>query len=109
MSASTGSGAKGRMGKGGELVLVSEKRAVAGKLGHMTPRMRIVLQDRGFKINGIRLKVQVSVRDNPLPQKQISLGSEARSAIDSLSERLSPSPLQEALKRLGNHGRTKLK
>ncbi|MEO8157227.1 MAG: DciA family protein [Betaproteobacteria bacterium] len=95
--------------KAGELVLVSENAAVAAKLRQMAPRILIVLQDRGFKINGIRLKVQVSVRDNPLPQKQISLGSEARSAIDSLSERLSPSPLQEALKRLGNHGRTKLK
>ncbi len=95
--------------KAGELVLVSDNAAAAAKLRQMAPRILIVLQNRGFKINGIRLKVQVSVRDNPLPQKQISLGSQARSAIESLSERLSPSPLQAALKRLGNHGRTKLK
>jgi hypothetical protein len=36
-----------------------------------------------------------------LPQKQISLSSGARKAIDLLSERLKASPLKDALKRLG--------
>lgn len=95
--------------KAGELVLVSENAAVAAKLRQMAPRILIVLHERGFKIKGIRLKVQVSIRDNPLPQKRISLGSGAQTAIDSLSKRLGPSPLQEALIRLGSHGKSKFK
>ena len=90
--------------KAGELILFANNGAVAAKLRQMAPRILDSLRARGHEITGIRIQVQVSMRDNPLPQKQISLSSEARSAIDSLSERLDASPLKAALKRLGRYG-----
>jgi hypothetical protein len=90
--------------KAGELILLADNGAVAAKLRQMAPRILISLRQRGYEITGIRLQVQVRIRDNPLPQKQISLSSEARYAIDLLSERLNASPLKAALKRLGRHG-----
>ena len=90
--------------KAGELILFADNGAVAAKLRQMAPRILISLRQRGYEITGIHLQVQVRMRDNPLPQKQISLSSEARNAIDLLSERLNASPLKAALKRLGRHG-----
>ncbi len=90
--------------KAGELILFADNGAVAAKLRQMAPRILIFLRQRGYEITGIHLQVQVRIRDNPLPQKQISLSSEARSAIDLLSEGLKTSPLKTALKRLGRHG-----
>jgi hypothetical protein len=91
--------------KDGELILFADNGAVAAKLGQMAPRILMSLRQRGYEITGIRLQVQVRIRHNPLPPKQISLSSEARNAIDLLSERLDVSPLKAALKRLGRHGR----
>ncbi len=90
--------------KAGELILFADNGAVAAKLRQMAPRILISLRQRGYEITGIHLQVQVRIRDNPLPQKQISLSSEARNAIDLLSERLNASPLKAALRRLGRHG-----
>jgi hypothetical protein len=95
--------------KAGELTLTSHSPAVVAKLRHIAPRILTFLQDRQFEITGIRLQVQVSTVDNPLPQKQIFLSPEARVAIEALSRRLSPSPLHTALTRLGNRGKTTLK
>ena len=86
--------------KAGELVLFADNGTIAAKLKQMAPRILASIRQRGCEITGIRLQVQVSVRDNPLPQKHISLGSEARKAIDLLAERLNASSLKAALKRL---------
>ncbi len=90
--------------KAGELILSADNGAVAAKLKQMAPRILVFLRQQGFQITGIRLQVQVRVRDNPLLQKQISLSSDARDAIGLLSDRLDPSPLKTALKRLGRRG-----
>jgi hypothetical protein len=90
--------------KAGELILSADNGAVAAKLRQMAPRILVFLRQQGFQVTGIRLQVQVGIRDNPLPQKQISLSSDAREAIGLLSDRLGPSPLKTALKRLGSRG-----
>ena len=90
--------------KAGELILSADNGAVAAKLRQMAPRLLLFLRQQGFQVTGIRLQVQVGVRDNPLPQKQISLSSDAREAIGLLSDRLGPSPLKTALERLGSRG-----
>jgi hypothetical protein len=91
--------------KAGELILVADNGAAAAKLKQMAPRLLTSLRQRGYDITGIRLQVQVTIRDNPLPQKQISLSSAARQAINSLSEQISPSPLKDALTRFGQSGK----
>ncbi len=83
----------------GELILFADNGATASKLRQLAPRTLSSLCQRGFDITGIRVQVQVRIRDNPLPQKQISLSAGARDAIVSLSERLETSPLKAALKR----------
>ena len=90
--------------KAGELTLSAENGAVAAKLRQMAPRILIKLRQLGHEITGIRLQVQVRMRDNPLPQKQISLSPRARDAINLLSERIESSPLKAALKRFGRRG-----
>ena len=89
------------LAKAGELTLFADNGAVAAKLRHMAPRILVSLRQQGHEITGIHVQVQVRIRDNPLPQKQISLSSEARRAIDMLSEQLQASPLKSALKRFG--------
>jgi hypothetical protein len=89
----------------GELILFADNGAVAAKLRQITPRILTSLRQRGCEITGIRLKVQVSIRDNPLPRKQISLSVEARNVIDSLTDRLPSSPLKLALNRLSRQGK----
>ena len=93
------------LAKTGELILSVDNGATAAKLRQMAPRILIFLRQRRYEITGIRLQVQVRVRDNPLPQKQISLSSDARLAVDMLSERLGASPLKAALERLGRHAK----
>ena len=93
------------LAKTGELILSVDNGATAAKLRQMAPRILIFLRQRRYEITGIRLQVQVRVRDNPLPQKQISLSSDARLAVDLLSERLGASPLKAALERLSRHGK----
>ncbi len=88
--------------KSGELLLFSDNGATAAKLRHMAPRIVAAFQARGCEITGIHLKVQARVRDNPLPQKHISLGVEARAALDALVDRLDASPLKSALRRIGS-------
>lgn len=89
------------LSKTGELILFADNGATAAKLRQVAPRTLATLCQRGFEITGIRVQVQVRSRDNPLPQKQISLSANAREAIISLSERLAASPLKAALKRFG--------
>ena len=87
--------------KSGELFLFLDNGATAAKLRHMAPRIVAAFQARGVEITGIHLRVQARVRDNPLPQKHISLGIAARAALDALADRLDASPLKSALRRIG--------
>jgi Dna[CI] antecedent, DciA len=91
------------MVKAGELILVVDNGAVAAKLNQLSPRILTAIGQLGYDITGIRVQVQVRIPDKPLPEKQIYLGPEACSAINSLTERLDPSPLKSALKRLARH------
>ena len=95
--------AKVALVKAGELILFTENGAVAAKLRQMAPRVLVSLRERGYEITAIQLQVQVRIRDNPLPRKQISLSPAARNAIGLITERLDASPLKTALSRLARH------
>lgn len=86
----------------GELLLFSDNGAVAAKLRQMAPRILAFFRQRGIEATGIRLQVQVSIRHNPLPQKQIFMGQRAGEALLELAGRLEESPLKRALVRLGH-------
>ena len=89
----------------GELVLYADNGAVATKLKHLTPRILVFLRQRGIEATGIRVQMQVSIRHNPLPQKQISLSPAGRKAIRELAQRVENPPLKSALERLSRRGR----
>ena len=84
----------------GAMVLFADNGAVAAKLRHLAPRLLVFFRQRGVEVTGIRVQVQPSIRPNPLPRKQISLGPQARHAISRLSSKLPESPLRVALARL---------
>ena len=86
--------------KAGELTLYADNGAVAAKLKHMAPRILAKIRQRGYEVTGIHLQVQARIRDNPLPQKQICVGAEGRSAIQELVEKLPRGDLKVALARL---------
>ena len=88
----------------GELVLYADNGAVATKLKHLTPRILVFLRQRGIEATGIRVQMQVSIRHNPLPQKQISLSPAGCSAIRELAQRVENPPLKSALERLSRRG-----
>lgn len=89
----------------GELVLYADNGAVATKLKQLTPRILVFLRQRGIEATGIRVQMQVGIRHNPLPQKQISLSVAGRQAVRELAERVESSPLKLALERLSRRGR----
>lgn len=89
----------------GELVLYADNGAVATKLKQLTPRILVFLRQRGIEATGIRIQMQVGIRHNPLPQKQISLSTAGRQAVRELAERVESSPLKVALERLSSRGR----
>jgi hypothetical protein len=84
-----------------ELVLFVDNGAAAAKLKQLAPRILIFFRQRAHEVTAIRVQVQVRIRHNPLPQKQISLSPTARQAISELSATLDASPLKSALERLG--------
>lgn len=89
----------------GELVLYAGNAAVATKLKHLAPRILIFLEQRGVEVTGIRVQMQVDIRHNPLPQKQILLSPEGRKAIQSLAKRIETSTLKTALEQLARRGK----
>ena len=84
-----------------ELVLFADNGAIAAKLKLFAPRILDFFRQQGHEVTAIRVQVQVRIRHNPLPQKQISLSPMARQAISELSSTLDASPLKSALERLG--------
>lgn len=83
----------------GQLVLSAPNAALATKLKQQLPRLQDKLLTGNWKINAIRIKVQVSQNlVRPATVKQLHLSPKAVSAFFSLMEDLEQSPRNEALK-----------
>ena len=73
----------------GQLVLATPNAAVATKLKQQLPKLQAALQQRGWQIDAIRLKIQVSRSMPPvvhthqlvLPQKAVSAFAELGAAL----------------------------
>jgi len=88
-----------------ELVLFVDNGSAAAKLKQLAPRILVFFREQRHEVTAIRVQVQVRIRHNPLPPKQISLSPVARQAISELSATLDASPLKSALQRLGGRKR----
>jgi hypothetical protein len=83
----------------GDLVLSTPNAALAAKLKQQLPKLQDALLQRGWQVNGIRLKVQVSkISEKKVHEKQLVLPPQALSALASLNESLDNSPQNDALK-----------
>jgi hypothetical protein len=88
--------------RSGTLVLSADNAAVAAKLRQLTPRLLLHVREQASEITGIRVDVQVKphkIKDEDEVTKR-SLPPDAIQKIESLSNKLPPSPLKSALSRM---------
>ena len=75
-----------------QLIVASPTSALATKLKQQLPKLMDALQKRGWQINAIRIKVQVSQQQVALPQKKrCNFSDSALSAFSDLEQNLSNS------------------
>ena len=73
----------------GQLTLSAPNAALATKLKQQCPKLQASLQERGWQINAIRIKVQVKrMIEKPVITKQIALTGKALQAFDHLEQSL---------------------
>ncbi len=73
--------------------------ALASRLKQQLPKLQDALQQRGWQINAIRIKVQVrKMVERPPPTKQLLLTKQAVKAFDELGNRLEDIPQNAALR-----------
>lgn len=86
--------------KDGVLALFAAHNALAARLRHLEPRLLSDLQQRGWAVNTLKIRVRPqAVKEAPLP-KQARMTPVGADALHALSESLAPSPLQEALAKM---------
>jgi hypothetical protein len=83
--------------KNGVLPLFAAHNALAARLRHLEPSLLEGLQQRGWAINALKVRVRPQQAGNPPLVKQARMTPSGASALLELSETLAPSPLQEAL------------
>lgn len=84
----------------GTLCIAATNAAIAAKLRQLAPELVVMLQNRGCEINGIRIKVQVSVSDARAKPATRKLSETAQSVLNDFSQGLGESPLKLALKKM---------
>lgn len=82
----------------GQLVLATPTSAVAAKLKQQLPKLQTALHKRGWQVDGIRLKVQVTRSMPPVVHtRQLSLPETAVSAFEELGDALPATPQNATL------------
>lgn len=83
----------------GQLVLSTPNAALAAKLKQQLPKLQDNLLKRGWQVNAIRLKVQVTQNiEKSTTSKHLALPVQAVSAFAALDSTLEDSPRNETLK-----------
>ncbi|KXU88423.1 hypothetical protein CR51_34525 [Caballeronia megalochromosomata] len=88
--------------KDGVLALFAAHNALAARLRHLEPRLLSDLQQRGWAVNALKIRVRPQSMKEPTPPKQARMSPVGASALQELAETLEPSPLQEALARMAS-------
>ncbi|MGF6293527.1 hypothetical protein OKW50_000023 [Paraburkholderia youngii] len=86
--------------KEGVLALFAAHNALAARLRHLEPRLLVDLQQRGWPVQSLKIRVRPQPLKEPPPVKQARMTPAGAAALQALSESLEPSPLQEALARM---------
>jgi hypothetical protein len=86
--------------KDGVLAVFAAHNALAARLRHLEPRLVSDLQQRGWAVESLRIRVRPKAVEPPPPLKQARMTRVGADALHELSESLDPSPLQAALARM---------
>ncbi|WP_248320540.1 MULTISPECIES: DUF721 domain-containing protein [unclassified Caballeronia] len=86
--------------KDGVLALFAAHNALAARLRHIEPRLLSDLQQRGWAVDSLKIRVRPQSMKEAPPPKQARMSAAGASALHDLAETLAPSPLQEALARM---------
>ncbi|HLX02043.1 MAG TPA: DUF721 domain-containing protein [Trinickia sp.] len=86
--------------KDGVLSLFAAHNALAARLRHLEPTLLSELQQRGWAVNTLKVRVRPQPAKEPPPIKQARMTPAGADALRELSETLSPSPLQAALAKM---------
>lgn len=87
----------------GQLHIAVPNAALATRLRQMLPKLQAGLRDKGWPVEGIRIKVQMMSGENRAPERpaaQAVLPSQAVQAFAELAQSLEASPLRDALQSL---------
>lgn len=82
------------------LVIASDNASVAAKLRQMAPGLTEQFQHMGYRISGIRVKVQITVAPPPPRHRAGALSAAGRQELSDFTLKLQDSPLKTALLRL---------
>jgi hypothetical protein len=86
--------------KDGALTVFAAHSALAARLRHLEPRLVAELQQRGWNVRTLAVKVRPRAAAAPQPPKEARMTPVGAAALRSLSEALPPSPLKAALARM---------
>ncbi|MDE1183209.1 DciA family protein [Paraburkholderia sp.] len=86
--------------KDGVLALFAGHNALAARLRQIEPRLLSELQQRGWPVTSLRIRVRPQAVKEPPPIKQARMTAAGAGALQALSESLAPSPLREALAKM---------
>jgi hypothetical protein len=86
--------------KDGVLAIFAAHNALAARLRHLEPRLLADLQQRGWPVESLKVRVRPKPLEAPPPVKQARMTRAGAEALHELSESLAPSPLQTALARM---------
>jgi hypothetical protein len=97
--------------KDGVLALFAGHNALAARLRHIEPRLLADLQQRGWAVNALKIRVRPQAMKDVVPPKQARMSAAGADALQTLAETLEPSPLQEALAKMAarHHAQTQKK
>lgn len=82
------------------MTLAADNGAIAAKLRQMSSDLAAKLQERGCEVTVIQVQVQVSAPTYTPPPKPHLLSASGKNTLNEFAEKLSDSPLKEALNRL---------
>ena len=85
------------------LVIAADNGTVAAKLRQLAPGFTQLLQNRGYEITGIQIRVQVALPITTRPPRLTSLSIIGRQQLVDLTVKLQDSPLKTALQRLAKN------
>ena len=91
--------------KNGQFNIVAHNNAVAAKIKLFIPSLLIQLEKRECEVTAIRVKVQVKSTPVPKHKPLRKLSSNAAASLNDLAEKISGSPLADALSRLAKKSR----